>query len=200
MSGGGPPSADDAQWQKEFNLAQHSELANVRGVAEKWSAGIATIISAFSAISVVIIPDKLGDLNYSVSKWGVLVLAALAGSFGVVALFKANSAAYGAPKVDATASWESYRESVGRLAVSSAESLRCSRNWTAAALIVIAAGALVSQLDGLIYKPGTPAVYVLVTSPGQAAVCGALQSAGTAAKVGTTAIPASSTVTIVAHC
>jgi hypothetical protein len=200
MSGAGGLSADDEQWQKEFSLAQHNELTNVRGVAEKWSAGIATIIGAFSAISVVIVPDKLSDLHYGPAKWTVLILAAAAGFFGVVALSKAHSAAYGNPKADDQATWETYKDDAIRLAASSAKSLRCSRRWTAFALVAIALGALVSQLDGLIYKPGTPAVYVLVTSPRQAAVCGALQQSGAVATVGTATIPASSTVTIVAHC
>ncbi len=193
-------SADDAQWKKEFELARHSQLTNVRGVAEKWSAGIVTIIGAFSAISVIIVPSKLSDLHYPVTKWAVLLAAALAGVFGVIALFRANTAAYGTPSADPDATWETYKDKVITLAASSAAALRCSRNWAAAALIAIAIGALISQLDGLIYKPGTPAVYVLVTSPSGPAACGPLQGTGTHATVDGTAVTAASTVTVVGHC
>jgi hypothetical protein len=193
-------SADDEKWKTEFELAQHNQLTNVRGVAEKWSAGIVAVIGAFSAISVIIVPGKLSDLHYGLAKWMVLAAAVLAGAFGVVALLKANTAAYGTPSVNADADWQWYKDKVIGLAASSAEALRCSRNWTAAALIAIAIGALVSQLDGLIYKPGTPAIYVLVTSPSGPAACGALQGTGTQATVGGTAVTAASTVTVVGHC
>jgi hypothetical protein len=196
----GDLSADDAKWQNEFELAQHNQLANVRGVAEKWSAGIAAIIGAFSAISVIIVPSKLSDLHYGWTKWSVFAAAVIAGGCGVFALLKANTATYGTPRVDADATWETYKSKVIQLAASSAQALRCSRHWTAAALVAIAIGALISQLDGLIYKPGTPAVYVLVTSPSGPAACGALQGTGPQAKVGGTLVTAASTVTVVGHC
>ena len=201
MSNGGGLSADEVQWKNEFVLAQHSQLTNVRSVAEKWSAGIATIIGAFSAFSVIIVPNKLSDLRHGIAKWLVFSAAVIAGICGVVALFKANDAAYGAPEVDAGASWETYRTKVIQLAASSAETLKCSRRWTAAALIAIAVGALLSQLDGLIYKPGpAAAVYVLVTSPSGTAVCGRLHQTDSGATVGAHLIGATSTVTVVKHC
>ena len=94
--------------------------------------------------------NSFSDLHSDWAKWLVFTAAVVAGLCGVIALLKANTAAYGTPKLDAQATWETYRTKVIQLAASSARSLQCSRHWTAAALIAIAVGALISQLDGLV--------------------------------------------------
>ena len=153
----------------------------------------------FSAVSVIVVPSKLGDINSGLAKWIVLLCGVAAGFAGLMALWRASSAANGIPVIDPTLDAENYRDSVFKSTADAVDLLRKSRWWVRLAIPLIVAAAVVSQLDGVLSKPSS-SVYVLVTTGGTA-ICGALSTdASHHAEVGGSQLPAKSSITIVDHC
>lgn len=191
-------SLEDDEWRRQFALAQLAELTTVRATAEKWAGGIASLVGAFAALSVLIKPADFDDLHSSVVKWVVFGLACLTGAAGVAALILANVASR-APKGAATDSWVEWRDKTIKRVPSARLLLRWSRVLAAVAVGALALAGIGSQVDRL--APQSPTkVYVLVTSAAGQARCGVLGSKGGVATVDGKPMGAAVTITVVDRC
>ena len=87
-------------WEGKAVDVHHDVLETVRSAATKWQAGIATFLGAYATVGFVVGPTTLETLPVTGALRDVILSSmCLAGLVAIVAVWSANQASTGVPKV-----------------------------------------------------------------------------------------------------
>lgn len=171
-SWGGAP--DDLEWNNEATAIWHTELADVRGVAEKWGATVAALLGIFGAVAFATGPSALTDIPGR-DAYVVLALILLAVVAAATATYCAAIAAQGTPtSVPNLNGWTLKQFQADKLP-RAVKLLRTSRFLALAAILLIIGAVAVGWLAALDGRnSASPQSAVVVRADG-AVSCGTLK-------------------------
>ncbi|HTX01208.1 MAG TPA: hypothetical protein VMD59_20660 [Acidimicrobiales bacterium] len=199
-----PSELDEAlYWAGKAADAHHNALDIVQSSAGKWQAAIAAFLGAYATVGFVVGPTTLAELPASGWKYFILASLSAAGAVALGAVFYANRAAQGYPRVV-----EKHPLSGPEVARRTIEGARSCRNLLnrAMALAAVAgtlalAGSIGILATGLVSS--SPAPTVVLTSP-TGTWCGTLDTTKGVVSVllsSGTVVPATGgTITVVTAC
>ncbi|MEU5331307.1 hypothetical protein [Streptomyces parvus] len=177
--------ADDpylAEAAEAWRTARTHQLAMLREGAEKWSAGIASLLGLLGVLGVSLQADRIARLSYG-GKAAVVSLMAVAVVLGGFAVTQSYRAAYGWPRKRVVASDQdllSWYSSLRTLPGVVAARLRGAVAAAGAALVAVTAATV---LPWLMPSAGPPSPVVKVALTDHSTICGTLLSSPAASQI-----------------
>jgi hypothetical protein len=173
---GTPATIAEAKWEERAEELSFDALKSVRGIAEKWTGAVATLLAIFSIVALVKGPEDItkvegSHLGISLETW-VVIFIAIAVGCGAAATILAALAAYGLPQ-----NFRFVGSEVRRLqrteARKGATRLGRARYLAVAAVVALGIAIVVTWLNAK-EEPAAPAKTLILDSNGIRA-CGTLQ-------------------------
>lgn len=161
-------------WAGKAIDVHHDILETVRSAAAKWQAGIATFLGAYATVGFVVGPTTLETLPVTgVIRDIILSAMCLAGLVAIAAVYSANQASTGLPKVisNRVLTGMELAKSTKDTAVSAQRYLRRAIVFAGVAGFLVVASSMAVLAAGVLSSPPAPNA-VLVTTAGT--YCGAM--------------------------
>jgi hypothetical protein len=165
---------DDRQWNDEAVSIWHTELSDVRGVAEKWSGTVAALLAIFGAVAFATGPSALTDIPGD-DAYVVLGLVVLAVLVAAASTYCAALAAQGSPTVVGNLNgWTLKRFYTARLP-GAMQLLRASRFLALAAVLLVVGAVAIGWLAALDGRDSQSAESAVVIRLAGGSSCGELK-------------------------
>lgn len=165
-----------------WRTAQADELTSLRAGAEKWTAGIASLLGLLGVLGIGLQTDRIAGLTGS-GKTAVASLIAAVVILGGFAVIQGCRAAYGWPRTRTVTSDQdliSWYSSLRALPLTAAVRLRGAVIAAGAALTAVTAAAM---LPWLLPAAAPPSPVVKVALTDRSATCGTLLPSATAGRI-----------------
>lgn len=152
-----PPDPRDAAAARLLDQYASTELSRVRTRADKWTAGLAALVTVVATATVIKGPDSIEGLDES-ARYGVVCIVVIAGVLLGVGVYWAYQAAVGSPtkrsSLDHLASQQrnlegladDWRDAVNELISESRDSLASATHATVMAAVLIAGAIILTWL------------------------------------------------------
>jgi hypothetical protein len=163
-------------WEGQAVDAHHSTLGDVRATASKWQAGISAFLGVYATVGFVVGPTTLSTWPVSGALRNVILVAlSVAGLAAIFAVYSANRASEGIPKiiVDQPLTGRRLEHDTLALAIKAKGQLTRAMVLAGIAGLLIVGSSLTLLTEGVLTPNSAPKA--LVVSSGQT-YCGSIQT------------------------